>query len=192
MIVNEILGYYKELGENEKRWLLENVDKMPDDEQMNFMTALKDLHKSRDGAPEISEMTKALQKVTGKRAKLHVWNVCLECGCEFAFGLPLCPACYEKQLECRSFAVRKSDFPPPMKVIRYNKEYLGDGSEQNCYACEHKEMSFCQNFGNVKWQCKDFRNCNCAGCCVKAKNANKALQEKKVTFTYAKPFGGTK
>ena len=105
----------------------------------------------------------------------------------------MCPACYDKGLECRARAVKKSEFQPPAKVIKYNKKYLnGDKGETVCFNCVHKKQSFCKNYGNPNWTCRreEFESCECRMCCAVTKKANKALEEskKEIKSGYAIPL----
>jgi hypothetical protein len=142
-------------------------------------------------------MKNLLIRVTGKRPKQYFWAVCLECGCEYDYDLPMCPACYEKGLDCRAKAVKKSDFQPPMKVVRYNKPYMnGDKDETICFNCVHKNQSFCKNYGNPNWSCRreEFESCNCARCCAVAKRYNAELEKNKNEnkIIYAVPLKAVK
>ena len=137
-------------------------------------------------------MDAALQKVTGKKARQYYWAVCMECGCEYDFDLPMCPSCYQKGLECRMKAVKTSEFKPTVKVIRYNKPYITvDKGETNCYDCKDKtEFSFCSHFGQTWWNCKDYRDCKCNSCCMRMKKANERIAEMKneQKLSYATPL----
>jgi hypothetical protein len=145
----------------------------------------------------ILALKKVYQEITGKKAKEHIWAICLECGCEYDYGLPMCPACYDKGFDCRARAVKKSEFQPPMKVIKYNKQYQnGDKGETVCYNCVHKSGSFCKNFGNPNWNChrEEFESCNCARCCAVAKRYNAELEKNKNEnkIIYAVPLKAVK
>ena len=189
MFVNELEGYFGSFGADEKGWINSNLESLGDDEKMNYVTALKNLHGKREGVPTIQNLKIALEKVTGKKQPNYMWSVCLECGCEYDYKLPMCPSCFEKGLECRAISVKKSDFPPSMKVVKFNKTYLGDGKEQNCYSCAHRSMSHCKHFGNPDWTCRELQYCNCAHCCVIMKSANEKMRgQKTVVSPYVKPL----
>lgn len=185
MIINELEGFYGKATEEEKQWVAERIDRLSDEEQQNFMHELHQSHKK--GFPSIFIMKGILAKVTGKKQTNFFWSVCLECGCEYDFNLPMCPACYKKGLECRAVAVKISELYPPAKVIRYNKAY----GEKNCYDCDKTELSFCHHFGQTNWDCRNLSTCTCASCCIKQKNANRRIEEQrkeKVVFKYAIPL----
>lgn len=189
MFINELEGCFGKLGDSEKQWVSENLERLDDTSKMNIM---HDLREHR-GVITIPVMQKVLEKVTGKKAKVYFWAVCLECGCEYDYSLPMCPNCFDKGLDCRTKAVKKSEFKPPMSVIKYNKQYMnGDKNEQTCYTCIHKKQSWCSNFGNPNWNChrEEFETCECKMCCAIAKKENRQLQEsnKEQKISYAIPF----
>ena len=189
MFINELEGYFGKLGESEKQWVNENLERLDDASKMNIVHELRE-HR---GTISIPVMQKVLEKVTGKKARVYFWAVCLECGCEYDYGLPMCPACFEKGLDCRTKAIKKSEFKPPMSVIKYNKQYMnGDKNEQTCFTCPNKKESYCSNFGNPDWTChrEEFDSCNCKLCCGIAKKANRQLQESRSEqkLSYAVPI----
>ena len=187
MLVDEIESYYKkELSEEVKKWIGENCRYITEEESGNFK---KELFEQSSKLPDIQKLKTILSKVTGKKPTVYVWVVCLECGCEYDYGLPMCPACYDKGFECRARSVKKSEFQPPMKVVKYNKQYLnGDKGETVCYKCVHKNKSFCSHYGNPDWNCRreEFESCVCARCCSITKKYNKQLQsdrnENKISY----------
>ena len=195
MVINELEGFYGKATEDEKQWIAVNLEKLDADLQNKFLAELHKIHK--DGFPDISIMKNLLVRVTGKRPKQYVWAVCLECGCEYDYRLPMCPACFDNGLDCRAKSVKVSDFQSPMKVIKYNKQYLnGDKDETICFNCVHKNQSFCKNYGNPNWSCRreEFESCNCARCCAVAKKYNEELEKNSSgnKMSYAMPLKGVK
>lgn len=195
MVINELEGFYGKATEDEKQWIAVNLEKLDADLQNKFLAELHKIHK--EGFPDISIMKNLLVRVTGKRPKQYVWAVCLECGCEYDYRLPMCPACFDNGLDCRAKSVKVSDFQSPMKVIKYNKQYLnGDKNETVCYNCVHKNQSFCKNYGNPNWSCRreEFESCNCARCCAVAKKYNEELEKNRSgnKMSYAMPLKGVK
>ena len=191
MIINELEGVYGKATEEEKQWIAINLEKLDYEVQTKYLTQLHKIHSG--GFPDVSIMKNLLIRITGKRPKDYIWAVCLECGCEYDNGLPMCPECYEKNLECRARALKKSEFQPPMKVIRFNKQYLnGDKGETICYECVHKKQSFCPHYGNPHWNChrEEFESCPCARCCSIAKRYNAELEKNKDEnkISYAMPL----
>ena len=189
MFINELEGCFGKLGDSEKQWVSENLERLEDTTKMNIMHELRE-HR---GTISIPVMQKVLEKVTGKKARVYFWAVCLECGCEYDYSLPMCPACFDKGLECRAKAVKKSEFKPNMTVIKYNKQYMkGDKNEQTCFSCINKENSYCPHFGNPDWNChrEEFEMCNCKMCCGVAKKENRKLQEsnEEQKLSYAVPL----
>lgn len=190
-MINELESRFGTASEEQKKWVAENLGNLEEEQKEIF---LRELNKISNGQfPDISTMKNLLVKITGKRPKEYIWAVCLECGCEYDYELPMCPACYDKGLECRARAVKKSEFQPPAKVIRYNKKYLnGDKNEYICYNCIHKKQSFCKNYGNPNWTCRreEFESCNCSRCCAVAKKYNAELEKNKNEnrISYAVPI----
>lgn len=189
MFINELEGFFGELGEEERLWVADNLEKLEEDTKSRFFNELNQAHKNKNLKPDISELKKVLEKVTGKKPKTYFWSVCMECGTEYAYTLPICPGCFKKGLECREIAVKKSDCPPPAKVIQFNKEYFIQG-EKDCYSCEYSELSKCKNFGNEKWNCNELSTCKCASCCVKNKHENEkyAKENQKIKISFARPL----
>lgn len=193
-MIERIEAYYgKELGSEEKRWAEQNLGGLTGDYQDKFMDTLGNICKKGKGCPDISSMSKALQAVTGKAPRVYFWSVCLECGTGYDYRLEMCPKCYEKGLKCTDKEVKVSDFPPPMNVIRYNKTFLRYTNEKgqremSCYNCEGREFSYCSNFGNPNWDCRDYRNCKCNACCSMERRANSKLKEQKGEKHYAVPL----
>lgn len=192
MFIDELKNFHLKIGEVEEQWINENVEKLDENQKLNFSRELQNYKEIT-----ILALKKVYQEITGKKANEHIWAVCLECGCEYDYGLPMCPACYDKGFDCRARAVKKSEFQPPMKVIKYNKQYQnGDKGETVCYNCVHKSGSFCKNFGNPNWSCRreEFESCNCARCCAVAKKYNAELEKNKNEnkIIYAVPLKAVK
>lgn len=194
-MINELESRFGTASEEQKKWAAENLGNLEEEQKEIF---LRELNKISNGQfPDISTMKNLLVKITGKRPKEYIWAVCLECGCEYDYELPMCPACYDKGLECRARAVKKSEFQPPAKVIKYNKKYLnGDKNEYICYNCIHKKQSFCKNYGNPNWTCRreEFESCDCSRCCAVAKKYNAELEKNKNEnrISYAIPLKAVK
>lgn len=198
MYINDLEGNFGALSEDVKQWVNENLEGLEESVQLNITRALTD---SKIKHLDISDLKRALFKVTGKKAKIFYWKVCMECGCEYAYGLPLCPDCYHKNLECRVYAVKKSEFQPPVKVIKYNKEFFPveeDKIKTLCYDClQGKDnLNYCKNFGNEKWNCDEesFHGCKCSACCVDLKSKNKeiAKERNEIKMSFARPLDKSK
>lgn len=188
MFIDELKSFHLKIGEAEEQWINENVEKLDENQKLNFSRELQNYKEIT-----ILALKKVYQEITGKKAKEHIWAVCLECGCEYDYDLPMCPSCYDKGFECRAKAIKKSEFQPPMKVVRYNKKYLnGDKGEAICYSCIHKKEGYCKNFGNHKWACKreEYEMCECKSCCAIMKRANERYENSKAVqkFSYAIPL----
>ncbi len=177
MIIDELENFYgKQFPEETKRWISENFNNLGEDDLRNLKTTL---FEGGQKLPDIRTLKVALTKVTGKKSRVYFWSVCMECGCEYDYNLPMCPNCYAEGFECRRYAVRKSEFQPPAKVVKYNKPYLSD-TEKTCYNCADNEFSYCKNFGNYNWNCRreEWEMCKCKQCCTFARKANEAYDAK--------------
>lgn len=190
-MINELESRFGTATDEQKKWVAENLGNLEEEQKEIF---LRELNKASNGKfPDIPLMKNLMIRITGKRPKEYIWAVCLECGCEYDYGLPMCPACYDKGLDCRARAVKKSEFQPPMKVVKYNKQYLnGDKGETVCFNCVHKKQSFCKNYGNPNWTCRreEYESCNCARCCAVAKKINAELEKSRADnkISYAMPL----
>lgn len=174
MIIDCVRSYYGDITQDASDYLQNNVESLDDEKQSDFFSWLKENHKKNKGSPTVTTLSKAYFAVTGNKTRRYFWCVCKECGEEYGYGMPLCPVCYNNGKQSNSYAVRVSDMKPPFKVVRYNKRYIGDGSEQTCYTCANRDMSYCSHFGQPDWQCNDseWRQCKCASCCLKEKKSN--------------------
>lgn len=188
-MLEKLQEIYGEFDENTRKWISENLKNLGEENEANYLRVIQEEHSKRQGKPDIRKLKIILEKITGKKAREFIWAVCSECGCEYDYGLPMCPDCYDRGFECRARSVKKSEFQPPMKVIKYNKQYLnGDKGETVCYKCVHKNQSFCKNYGNPNWNCgrEEFESCNCSRCCAIAKRFNAELEknrnENKVSY----------
>lgn len=190
MIFQELSNQFGKGSQEQAEWISKNVEKLGEEEKKNFLSKL--LEMDLMDFPTIGDMKKVYQDVTGKKPPVYYWSKCLECGAEYDYQLPLCPVCYDNGLECRAYAVKTSENQPPFKVIRYNKKYLqGINDNQNCYSCPNRKMSFCPHFGQVGYECKEFRECKCFPCCSKARKGEEELleqQKQERKPVYAKPF----
>ena len=186
-MIDKIQMAYGFLSEETKDWVNNNLQRLSENDRANYMDYLALEWPKRKGIPNKETLQKVLTKITGKGPKRYFWAVCMECGCEYDFDLPMCPACYKKGLECRMKTVKVSDNKPPAKVIRYNKPC----GENNCYNCDKTELSFCYHFGQTNWECHNLSTCLCASCCIKEKKANIKIEEQrkgKMTLKYAIPL----
>lgn len=189
-MIKEIEMVYGFMPEPEKKWIENNLKYLNVSERENYMNILRQENPARKGQPTIQMLQKVLTKVTGKKPPIYFWSVCVECGCEYDNRLTLCPSCFAEGFECRTIAIKTSDISIPNNVIRYNKtaERSADG-EKTCYECENREMSFCRNFGNPDWNCRDLQNCRCASCCVKHKKYNAEIKKNRANkITYRIPL----
>lgn len=187
MFIDELENKHGKIGTEEKQWISENVERLGESEKLNFSRELE-----RYKIITVETLKKVYEAVTGKKRTGYYWAVCMDCGTEYDYGLPMCPECFEKGIKCSVVAVKKSEFQPPAKVIRYNKQYLNeDNGTGICYTCGNKKESYCFHFGKENYNCNSLSSCSCARCCIKAKESNKKFAEEsaKHNFTYGKPIG---
>lgn len=188
MFVDEVEGKHGKLGDLERQWISENLEKLADNEKLNILRELENYK-----VITLKVIKDVYTAVTGKKCKGYYWAVCLECGCEYDYSLPICPACYEKKLECRARAIKTSEFQPPMKVVRYNKTFLKYENEHSCFNCENRKESYCPHFGNPYYNCnsEELHSCGCNACCSALKSAQRKVdewREKGNKQNYAKPL----
>ena len=188
MFVDEVEGKHGKLGDLERQWISENLEKLADNEKLNILRELENYK-----VITLKVIKDVYTAVTGKKCKDYYWAVCLECGCEYDYSLPMCPACYEKKLECRARAIKTSEFQPPMKVVRYNKTFLKFENEHSCFNCENRKESYCPHFGNPYYNCnsEELHSCGCNACCSALKSAQRKVdewREKGNKQNYAKPL----
>ena len=191
MFIDELREYYGLIDDEAKNFIEDVIGKYKDSEQKmlkeEFIRRFP-----RNRFPDISSLSKFFREHKPK-VTVYYWAICLECGCEYDYSLPMCPKCYDKGLDCRTKAIRKSEFQPNFNVIKYNKAYLnGDPGEQTCFTCPNKKESYCKNFGNPDWTChrEEFEMCQCKLCCgkIKAENRKLAQSSKDKKFSYAVPL----
>lgn len=187
--LEELYGRFYD--ENLKKWAEEKLKAVDAEKEENFLAALQEIAPRKKGIPDREKLSKAYSKVMGKKPKVYLWAVCQNCKTEYAFGLPFCPACYKQGLICRAKDGKKSDFPPPAKVIRYNKEYInGQEGEPNCYNCKNNQNSFCEHFGDYRWTCskENWEYCECKGCCSKIRSMNQNIEDARAKSTDSYPI----
>lgn len=180
---------YGQISEDSEKLIMDVIGKYSPKEQEILKN---ELFKAYTVMPDTEKLAKFFDSHKPK-TKTYFWSVCLECGCEYDYSLPMCPKCYEKGLDCRARAIKKSEFQPNPTVIKYNKQYInGDPGEQTCFSCPSKKESYCKNFGNPDWMChrEEFDVCECKLCCGKLKASNRRLAEesKDKKFSYAVPL----
>ena len=180
---------YGQISEDSEKLIMDVIGKYSQKEQEMLKS---ELFKAYTIMPDTEKLAKFFDSHKPK-TKVYFWSVCLECGCEYDYSLPMCPKCYEQGLDCRAKAIKKSEFQPNPTVIKYNKTYLnGDPGEQTCFTCPNKKESYCKNFGNPDWMChrEEYEMCECKQCCGLLKSANRKLVEssKDKKFSYAVPL----
>ena len=187
MQIEELEDIYGKFYDDDlRKWAIEKLKSIDGEKEEIFLTVLNEIHSKKKGIPDKTQLSRAYEKVVGRKPKVYVWAVCQNCKCEYDIELPYCPECYKNGLICRAKDGRKSDFPPPAKVIRYNKTYInGDKGEMNCYDCQNKENSFCIHFGDNRWNCgkEEFEYCNCKSCCIRIKKMNENIEKGRAKST---------
>lgn len=191
MFIDDVKEYYGQIGEEATQIINDVITKYSKSEIEGLKSEF--FKKFPAGQFPDTEKLNLFFDEHKPKAKTYYWAVCLECGCEYDYALPMCPECYDKGFDCRTKAVKKSEFKPTFKVIKYNKQYMnGAKGEPTCYTCLQKKESYCAHFGNAEWQChkEEYEMCECKLCCAKAKSENRKLEEsmKGKTFSYAVPL----
>jgi len=189
MFIDEVKERYGQISEESEKLIKDVIGKYSGKEQETLKNAL---FNDFTVMPDTEKLSKFFDSHKPQK-KTYYWAVCLECGCEYDYSLPMCPKCYDNGLDCRTKAIKKSEFQPNFNVIKYNKAYInGDPGEQTCFTCPNKKESFCSHFGNPDWMChrEEYEMCECKQCCGITKSANRKYKEagNKQKFTYAVPL----
>lgn len=180
MILERVIKYYGNIGPEEQSFIQSNINRLTEEQQNAFTKKLFTAYPQGRTIPDVEVLTRIYNEVSGKSPRKVFWSVCMTCKAEYDYDLPYCPVCYSKGVLSRQYAVRSCIGQFPAKVIRYNKGYIGDGTEPVCYTCDDKDMSFCSHFGKEDWECRDYRNCKCVSCCIQNKRKNAELKKKEV------------
>lgn len=174
-MIQRLINYYGGLGDEEQRFIRENILKLDESVQNNFATALMSANPASGKKPDVAAISKAYKTVTGKAPRVYAWAVCNDCKAEYDYRFESCPKCHLAGKRSSGYKVRKSDFPPPMKVIRWNQTTLhDDGKRQYCVSCLNRDHGFCRWFGEPAYTCSqsDYEYCECKKCCAIHKKAN--------------------
>ena len=65
MFINELEGFFGELGEEERLWVADNLEKLEEDTKSRFFNELNQAHKNKNLKPDISELKKVLSECIG-------------------------------------------------------------------------------------------------------------------------------
>ena len=190
MIAEKIKGYYGEILQPVEEYVRSSTAYLTDEQKASVFQWLAENHPRKKGTPDIATIKKAIVSCTGSTPRTYVWKVC-ECGCEYDYRLQYCPLCVAKALQNQerkeafktvmreqSYRVKKADVRPE-HIVRYNKQYIGDGSEIVCYCCVHKQ-AYCKHYGQTEWECHEYRDCPCASCCMAERKLTEKLLDKKI------------
>lgn len=180
MILEDLEKYYGKFPEHESKYVEENVMKLSAEEQQRFYTKLTESRSKRMGVPDLAALSKVLKEISGSKAKVYIWSVCNDCGAEYDYKFMTCPKCHLEGKHSSGYKVKKSDFPPTFKVIRWNQTTLqDDGKAQYCVSCQHTEKNYCRWFGEPNHTCsrEEYEYCECKKCCAFHKRANQRAQK---------------
>ena len=188
MIIQDLELIYGFFRPEEKQWVEEHLKYLTETERINYLNFIKVDFPKTKGLPDIKTLKNTLLKVTGKKAPVYYWKVCADCKTEYSFQLSLCPACYEKGMDCRMYEVKKSELRPPITVIRFNKTFFRLKGQLSCYDCISRKQSYCSHFGQTDWECREFRDCSCSKCCIEYKKWNEKNVKQYAQIKYGKPL----
>lgn len=177
-MIDRLINYYGGLGDEEQRFIRENVLKLDESVQNSFATALMSANPASGKKPDVAAISKAYKVVTGKSPRTYAWAICDDCKAEYDYRFERCPKCHLAGKRSSGYKVKKSDFPPPMKVIRWNQTTLrDDGKAQYCVSCPERDHGFCRWFGDPAHTCPpgDYEYCECKRCCAIHKKGNARL-----------------
>lgn len=190
-LLNKLEDYYGFANENIKNELIRRTQKYSPEEQEMVYQKIIVLQPMRRGFPDMAMLNKIFQEVKPRyEPSKYYWCVCNECGCEYSYNLPTCPACWKRGFECHSYTVKVSEVKPPVKVVTFNKcynNYKLPEDTSTCFDCKDTEMSYCPNFGKPDYFCKDYQYCKCKNCCALHKRINEKLTPQVNVKSYAIP-----
>ncbi len=174
-MIQRLINYYGGLGDEEQRFIRENILKLDENVQNQIATSLMSTNPANGKKPDVAAISKAYRVVTGKAPRVYAWAVCDDCKAEYDYRFMTCPKCHLAGKRSSGYKVRKSDYPPPFKVIRWNQTTLeDDGKAQYCVSCPERDHGFCRWFGNPDYTCPkgDYEVCECKRCCAIHKKGN--------------------
>lgn len=173
MLLTRLTEYYGIPGEAQKSFIDARTQGMPENRQDEIAQAIIEERTKRFGFPDVSVLSKYLPQRGTNTSHKYYWCVCNDCGAEYDYGFITCPSCFQAGKKSSGYTVKVSEYQPPIKVIRWNKNSLS-GGENSCIECQNKNNSYCRNFGNPNWTCNqsDYEYCNCKKCCAKRKREN--------------------
>lgn len=177
-MIQRLINYYGGLGEEEQRFIRENLLKLDEQIQNRFATTLMTQNPAGSKKPDMSDINKAYKAVTGKAPRVYIWAVCDDCKAEYDYRFERCPKCFIAGKRSSGYAVRKSEFPPPKSVIRWNQTtFHDDGKADYCVSCDKRDGGFCRWFGDPAHTCSssDYEYCECKKCCAIHKKGNARL-----------------
>ena len=177
-MIQRLINYYGGLGEEEQRFIREHVLKLDESVQNNFATTLMSNNPAGGKKPDVAAISKAYKTVTGKSPRNYMWAICDDCKAEYDYRFESCPKCHLNGKRSSGYKVRKSDFPPPFKVIRWNQTtFYDDGKGQYCFSCPNRDEGYCRWFGDPEHMCptSDYEVCECKKCCAIHKKGNARL-----------------
>lgn len=180
MLTERLEQYYGLCGSEEREFIGKMTANCTVEEEDKLYERIVTGKTKKGGFPDISFLSRVFSDGLPRKSAKHCWCVCDRCGAEYAYGMMLCPKCYEKGVSERAYHVRVSDSRPSASVISYNKEVPDIDGEMSCYRCEKRNFSYCQNFGRENFSCReeDFFVCRCRQCCLARKKQNRMLWEK--------------
>lgn len=176
MLLETLEKYYGEFSEPEQDFIHKSVEILDAATQEAFYKNLTEFWGKRKGVPDLSVLSKTLRIVAPNKARVYFWAICDDCGAEYDYRFMQCPRCFLEGKKNSGYSVKKSEYQPPMKIIRWNQFTLSPSTIQvrHCVDCVEKKF-YCPIFGNPDKQCKaqDFEYCPCKKCCAYFKKANK-------------------
>lgn len=176
MFLDKLIDYYGMADDESKNFIEGRINKYSADEQDELVKKILAAIPRKFGFPDVNRLAKVFNDNPPK-VRIYFWAVCNDCGAEYDYQFMTCPKCFLEGKKSSGYAVRKSEYQPPMKTIRWNMPSLS-GSEYSCLNCEHKN-NYCKNFGNYTWKCKreEWEYCPCKACCAKAKEQSRNVYE---------------
>ncbi len=186
-LIKLLSNYYGGFDSESAEFIKKNFYISSSDELDRVLSWIYEHQAKNFGFPDIKTLSECKKAVpTRREKKTFVAAKCDLCGTVYSYRMLYCPTCYDKGYYVEQFHVIKSE--NPIDAIKFNwpcpkpdKASADLSSFGDCYACDIRYESYCSHFGDENWDCREFRNCKCNTCCMKAKRFNQSLIGRKKT-----------
>ena len=181
MLIDKLREYYGLPAQDQAEYIAKRTLSMTEAQQNEIAQKIIEERAKRFGFPDISILAKYLNDAhETKKGKRYYWSVCDDCKTEYDYKFTRCPKCHLEGKHSSGYKVRASEYPPPMKVIRWNMTtFYPEPGKTFCITCAHRDTGYCRWFGNPDHTCpqSDYEYCECRKCCAIHKRGNAKAME---------------